>query len=380
MHVGMSVFPQALGAGGDDRAVYESELAMAEQAEPAGFDSVWTAEHHFSGYTMTPNPAQFLSWVAGRTSEVRLGSMVTVLPWHDPVRVAEQWILLDHLSRGRAVLGLGRGLGPTEFDGFRVEMGESRRRFVEYAEAITTALETGVMEYDGELYQQPRVELRPAPYGSFAGRTYASAVSPESARIMAELGMGIMIIAQKPWETTLKEMEQYRALFLEVNGVPAPRPLLVSFTCVHADAAAAADMHERYQVAYSQSAADHYQFTNPRLERIPGYEYYGRLRATIEKHGIERFVRFLADLQLSGTPDDVAAQTVERVRLLDAAGVINVFSFGGMARDVAQANLDAYVEHVLPLLKATDAFRDLGSRSRASRGSRGAPGPARPRA
>ena len=77
-----------------------------------------------------------LSWVAAQTTRVKLGTMVTVLPWHDPVRVAESFAVLDHLSDGRAILGLGRGLGRVEFDGFRLEMGESRQRFTEYTEAI----------------------------------------------------------------------------------------------------------------------------------------------------------------------------------------------------------------------------------------------------
>jgi alkanesulfonate monooxygenase SsuD/methylene tetrahydromethanopterin reductase-like flavin-dependent oxidoreductase (luciferase family) len=361
VHVGLSVFPQALRPTDDDRAIYATEMAFADQAETRGFDSVWTAEHHFSGYTMSPSPTQFLTWVAARTSRVMLGSMVIVLPWHDPIRVAEELVILDHLSGGRTVLGVGRGLGPIEFDGFRIEMGESRQRFVESAHAISRALETGLLEYDGELYKQPPVKLRPEPYASFKGRTYASAVSPESARIMAELGFGIMIIAQKPWEIAIGEIESYRDLFREINGSEAPRPLLVNFTCVDEDAKVAEEMHGRYSVAYSRSAADHYEFTNPRLEQIPGYEYYARLRNNIEKHGLDRFVHFLANLQISGTPEEVADQTVERVRLVDAAGVINVLSFGGMPPDVAQRNLTTYSERVLPLLKDVDTFRDVGT-------------------
>src|SRR5207253_3672191 len=102
---------------------------------------------------LRPDVPRFLSWVAGQTSRVRLGTMVPVLPWHDRVRVAESFCLLDHLSGGRAVLGVGRGLGRVEFEGFRVEMGKSRRLFTEYTEAIVEGLERGYMEYEGELYR-----------------------------------------------------------------------------------------------------------------------------------------------------------------------------------------------------------------------------------
>src|SRR4029077_13721120 len=109
---------------------------------------------------------------------------VVVLPWHDPLRVAEQVAMLDHMSRGRFIFGIGRGLGRVEFTGFRAPMEESRGRFVESAEMILRGLETGVCEDDGPLVKQPATPIRPAPYKSFRGRTYAAAVSPESIEIM----------------------------------------------------------------------------------------------------------------------------------------------------------------------------------------------------
>src|SRR3984885_1136537 len=115
MHVGMSVVFQNTNKQLSDRQVYVNELRLAEQAEPLGFESIWSVEHHFTNYTMCPDVMQFLTYMAGRTTKVKLGSMVAVLPWHDPVRLAEQIIMLDHLSRGRVILGMGRGTGKVEF-------------------------------------------------------------------------------------------------------------------------------------------------------------------------------------------------------------------------------------------------------------------------
>ena len=150
MHVGMTTFFQNIGHPISDHDVYRHEISMADLAEPLGFDSIWGAEHHFDEYTMCPNVAQFLSYMAGRTTRVKLGSMVMVLPWHDPVRLAEEVSVLDTLSNGRVILGIGRGLGRIEFRGFRLAMSESRSRFTEYAQAILQGLETGFIEYDGE--------------------------------------------------------------------------------------------------------------------------------------------------------------------------------------------------------------------------------------
>lgn len=352
MHVGMSVFFQNLGTPRSDQEVYAHELGMADLAEPLGFDSVWAAEHHFTDYTMCPSVIQFLTWVGARTQRVGLGAMIIVLPWHDPVRVAEGYAMLDNMSDGRALLGIGRGLARCEFEGFRVPMAESRPRFVEQAEALLTSLETGTIEYDGEFYQQPPTAIRPAPFKTFRGRTWASAMSPASAEVMARLGVGIMIIAQKPWESALEELEQYRQIYRSVNTEEPPQPLLASFTAVHESEDGAREMYEQYIMRYCESTLEHYEFANVKLADIPGYEYYGKLSNRIAKHGPEQFTRFLADLQVWGTPDQVTEQMIEHQRMLDSAGVIGVFGYGGMPDDVAKSNVQLFAEKVLPRLRA----------------------------
>ncbi|MEE2926612.1 MAG: LLM class flavin-dependent oxidoreductase, partial [Chloroflexota bacterium] len=114
-----------------DFQVYRDELRLADLAEPLGYQSIWGVEHHFTDYTMCPDVLQFLTYMAGRTQDALLGTMVVVLPWHDPVRVAEEVSMLDNLSEGRMILGIGRGLAKVEFDGFRLDMSQSRARFAE---------------------------------------------------------------------------------------------------------------------------------------------------------------------------------------------------------------------------------------------------------
>jgi alkanesulfonate monooxygenase SsuD/methylene tetrahydromethanopterin reductase-like flavin-dependent oxidoreductase (luciferase family) len=361
MHVGMSTFFQNLD-GQTDAEVYAHEVGMADSAEPLGFDSIWSAEHHFTPYTMCPNVAQFLTYMAGRTRHVRLGSMVMVIPWHHPVRLAEEICVLDQLSGGRAILGIGRGLGPVEFKGFGVDMNESRERFVEYAETLLTGLETGVMERAGPLYHQSRIEIRPGPLATWRGRVYASAVSPESARIMARLGIGIMIIAQKPWDKTIAEIEAYRGIYRELNGgAEPPKPLLVTFIACHEDAAVAEEMRYKYIRGYSRSALNHYEFANKGLGEIRGYEYYAGLARNIEKHGIEAFVDFLSNLQVWGTPDQVFARMMDYRDRIDAAGFVTIFSYGGMPPAMARANMELFARTVLPRLKAIDTGAQVGA-------------------
>jgi alkanesulfonate monooxygenase SsuD/methylene tetrahydromethanopterin reductase-like flavin-dependent oxidoreductase (luciferase family) len=199
---------------------------------------------------------------------------------------------------GRAILGLGRGLGHVEFDAFRLNMAESRQRFVEHAEATVAALETGYMEYEGALFSQPPAAIRPFPAFSFRGRVYASAVSPESIEIMARMSAGILIIAQKPWATTLNELAMDRSMYRETNDAEPPKPLLVSHVAVNESEGQAHQMYEQHILRYSRSAVGHDEFDNVRLADIPGYEYYGAPAANIEKYGLEKFCAFLANLQV----------------------------------------------------------------------------------
>ena len=362
MHVGLGLTFQNLHDRVTDKDVFRHELGLAARAEDQGFDSVWTPEHHFTGYMMTPNVPQFLSWVAAQTKRIKLGTTVTVLPWQNPVRIAESFLLLDQFSEGRAILGIGRGLGKEEFDGFNVPMGEARKRFREYAECLLAGLETGVMQYDGEYLKQPPVELRPRPYASYNGRVFASAVSPESVKLMASLNVGLMIIAQKPWNRVEEDLRAYRQRFLEVSGGrQAPKPVVVAFVAVSENAAKAQEMRDKYLVEYARSTSAFYQFGNKEFANIEGYEYYGALAASVEKNGIEKFNNFLADLQIWGRPEEVTEKLRSMVKRFDIGSFIIYTQFGDMPFEVGRNNYELFARKVLPQLKDIDvSTADVG--------------------
>src|SRR5258707_7296378 len=246
MKVGGAVIFQNPHNVRSDFDVNHDNLRIGYHYEPVGFDSLWSVEHHFDDYTMCPDVLQFLTYYAGRTKNIQLGSMVVVLPWHDPIRVAEQVSVVDHMSNGRMILGLGRGLARIEFEGFRVPLGESRERFIESAEMLIEGLEKGYCEYDGKYIKQPRRDIRRKPFKSFKGRTYAAAVSPESARIMAKLGIGILIIPQKPWEAVAQELGEYRTIYKQVNGGEPLPTIAAGWTFCDKSADRAREMAVKY--------------------------------------------------------------------------------------------------------------------------------------
>ena len=351
MHVGSSIFFQNFQHKRTDLEVYQNELKLADLAEPLGFDSIWGVEHHFTDYTMCPDVLQFLSYMAGRTERVQLGSMVVVLPWHDPMRIAEQFSVLDHLSGGRAIIGVGRGLGRVEFEGFRLDMSESRTRFAESAKMLVDALEDGVAEFDGELIKQPKVDIRPKPYKSFHGRTYAAAVSPESSLALAQLGLGILIIPQKPWSEVENELKAYRGIFQEVNGTPAPPPIVVGFTFCHEDEDRAKEMASEYVGNYWDSIMDHYEFRSDHLKETKGYEYYGKFTEKIEQYGTQDVKDFFLDLQVWGTPDQCYDKIMSTRGRVGSDSFLAAFSFGAMPYDEVEKSMRLFAKEVLPRLK-----------------------------
>jgi alkanesulfonate monooxygenase SsuD/methylene tetrahydromethanopterin reductase-like flavin-dependent oxidoreductase (luciferase family) len=334
-----------------DHDVYRDELRLADLAEPLGFQSVWGVEHHFTDYTMCPDVLQFLTYMAGRTRTAQLGSMVVVLPWHDPMRVAEEVSMLDNLSDGRLVLGLGRGAGKVEFDGFRLSMDESRPRFVECAEMILRGLEQGYCEYDGQFVKQPRADIRPAPFKSFRGRTYAAAVSPESLPIMAKLGVGILIIPQKPWHEVARELETYRTTYQQVNGVEPPPPVAAGWTFCDPSADRAHEMARRFIGGYYQTVLDHYQFAGDHMARTKGYEYYGKMAEKIHTYGTDKVIDYFMDLQVWGTPEQCHAKILDIRRRVGNSHYVGVFSYAGMPYDEAERNMRLFAAEVMPELK-----------------------------
>jgi alkanesulfonate monooxygenase SsuD/methylene tetrahydromethanopterin reductase-like flavin-dependent oxidoreductase (luciferase family) len=355
MHVGMATVFQNPHRSRPDHEVYRDELRLADLAEPLGFQSIWGVEHHFTDYTMCPDVLQFLTYMAGRTQRAQLGSMVVVLPWHDPMRVAEEVSMLDSISGGRLILGLGRGAGKVEFDGFRLSMDESRPRFIECAEMVLAGLETGYCEYDGAYVKQPRAAIRPAPFKSFRGRTYAAAVSPESLPIMARLGVGILIIPQKPWREVAKELETYRTVYRQVNNAEAPPPVSAGWTFCDRESSRAQDMARRYIGGYYQTVLDHYQFAGDHLAKTKGYEYYGKMSDKIAEYGTDKVIDYFLNLQVWGTPAQCYERILDIHRRTGNSHYVGVFSYAGMPYDDAEGNMRLFAAEVLPALEKLPA-------------------------
>jgi alkanesulfonate monooxygenase SsuD/methylene tetrahydromethanopterin reductase-like flavin-dependent oxidoreductase (luciferase family) len=268
-----------------------------------------------------------------------------------PIRVAEKISMLDAMTDGRAIFGIGRGLGRVEFEGFRVDMNESRERFVESAEMVLTGLEKGYCEYDGKYIKQPRARIRPEPYRSFRNRTYAAAISPESSRIMARLGIGILVIPQKDWAEHAAELAEYNKIFRELHGVAAPRPYIGAWVACDKDAGKAEEMARKYISGYWESVVKHYEMFGDHFQNTKGYEYYKRLPEAISEVGIDGMAEFFMGLQVWGTPEMCLEKIKDIHAKTDCCGFTGVFSYAGMPHAMARGNMEVFAREVMPELR-----------------------------
>ena len=350
MNVGIAMFFQGLGRA--DREVYRNEIRLGDLAEPLGYQAIWSVEHHFDDYTMVPDVTQFLTFWAARTKRVQLGSEVVVLPWHNPIRVAEEVALLDQLSNGRFIFGMGRGVARIEFEGLGVNQEASRDLFIESVQMIMQGLETGVCEFDGKVVHQVRREIRPRPVRSFKDRAFAAITSPESAEIMARLGLGVLLIPAKPREFVEADLTAYRRAFEQIHGRPGPAPFSVCFVYCDEDAGRAEEIANQYMGAYQLSAFAHYEMADARLPTLKGYESYkAAQQALAAPGGIDAAVRGFIKTQAWGTPEMCFKKLREHHELVGAQGLILVFTYGGIPYDLAERSMKLFAAEALPELK-----------------------------
>ncbi|MGJ9457845.1 LLM class flavin-dependent oxidoreductase [Oceanobacillus sp. CF4.6] len=188
---------------GEFKRAYDEMLGQIEYGEELGFDSVWLAEHHSTAYGSIPNPAVAMAAIAERTKKIKIGSLISVLPLGNPIRIAEDYAMADIISGGRLQFGVGRGYQPTEFKQLGVSMERTRARFKEELEIITGLWENESFSYDGEFYQLDNVTLRPRPIQKKIP-TYVGSISPETFDLVANMGLNI---AATPTLSTLDELK-----------------------------------------------------------------------------------------------------------------------------------------------------------------------------
>jgi alkanesulfonate monooxygenase SsuD/methylene tetrahydromethanopterin reductase-like flavin-dependent oxidoreductase (luciferase family) len=161
--------------------LYDEVLHQSEMAERLGYDTFFCAEHHFHEYGVVPDPAVMLTAIAQRTTRIRVGTAISILTFHDPRRVAETYTMVDLLSGGRLVLGVGSGYLPHEFVGYGKDPKEKRDRFNENLDIVRRLMAGETLVYSGRFSASEKVVLNVLPHQGRVPPIYVAVLAREGA-------------------------------------------------------------------------------------------------------------------------------------------------------------------------------------------------------
>jgi alkanesulfonate monooxygenase SsuD/methylene tetrahydromethanopterin reductase-like flavin-dependent oxidoreductase (luciferase family) len=352
MDVGMMMIFSSYGWDDiSDDQVWNEDIQLARIAADSGFDVLWSAEHQFFDYSFCPDNIHLMTYLAALCPNIDLGTAAVILPWHDPVRVAENAAVLDMLSGGRLRLGMGRGLARREFHAFRGNMDESRGRFDEAAAMIVSGLKSGFMEGDGQYYKQPRVEIRPRPKHSFDGRIYAVASSEDSVDSAAKLGARMVMFADRPWEMRAPVINRGRDLHRKYHGTEMPSLMMTEFCVCGISLSQTEEWARQYQGKFVESNFHHYEFLGEHFKTVKGYDAYQQKAEIARKGGLEGAVAGFMQAASWGTPDKILRGLEARRQIVGDFELNVSFRFGGTPFDISKQGLELFAKEVLPVLK-----------------------------
>ena len=364
MEIGLQFIFQNTHPDLSDADMMRKETEVALLAEEVGMDFLLLPEHHFDpNYSMMPDNLQWLAYLAGKTSRIKIGSGAIILPWHEnPTRVAEKIALLQILLGDRFMLGFGRGLAREEYRAFGIDMNTARERFDQAAEIILDILETGIAEYDTPYFKQTRTPVTPKPEHGYRDREFLSvAMTPESAMAAAHLGATMMSFVQLPWEQHHAAVEAWRARFHELHPHKTPgAPAFSDFTFCHEDARVAEEVARQYLSQYYASVIRHYDFDGSHWGETKGYQAYQAGASAIKEIGLEAACEAFVQNQAWGTPEQIVEKWARRIEMTGELRPARAVSYAGLPFDMVKSSLRLIGEKVAPQL------RKLGGRRKAA--------------
>lgn len=317
-----------------DSQSYNRYVDYVVAAEKLGFHSAFSVEHHFTGYGQVSAVLSMLAFIAGKTSRIRLGTAVLVLPWHDPVLLAEQASTVDLLSGGRLDLGVGRGYRPNEFHGFDIDPGEeANERYEECLEVLRMSWTTeGRFSHHGKHFSYNDVIVEPTPAQSPHPPIWIGAGSEASIRSAARSRTRLLVDQFGTIDSTCQKVDWYRDEIERNGGVFDPTHVCAAR---HLMLLRDENLHT-LEAEYDQRLAGIMRLRE--ASRVPGddreltvadHAFYDTARANTE------------DAVIGGLPETC----ITKLKTLEAAGVGQVLMIdpsGGIPR------LEHFAETVMP--------------------------------
>lgn len=358
---------------------YGELMEQGRFADELGFHSFWIAEHHFHEYGAIPRPAIFLAALASITRKIKLGSAVAVLPFDHPLRVAEDFAMLDLLSNGRLEFGVGSGYLQHEFAGFNLDTEDRRERFDEYLNLICKAWTGEKFSFAGKHIKVDDVQLNVLPLQKPAPEIFIAVLRNEVAPFVGKQKRGMMMIPYAGTENLAELAETvkaYRKAFFDSGnanqqyencGAPGAESVIDSKADVVADSenqhvsfASARNMQRTLASADNAHIAGfntnaRVQFglhcycaedTKTAREFARSYmDRYVRTRLYAKQRSFDELIE--KNLIAVGDPEEIARVA----RLYEAAGLddfLMIMNFGGLPHQAVKNSMRLIATHVLP--------------------------------
>jgi len=329
-----------------DARVWDTIVRLGLLGEELGFDTLWMTEHHRTPYGMCPNPLQFLAYLAGRTKRIQLGAAVVVLPWHDPVRVAEDIAQLQNMARGRRLrIGFGRGAAASEYEHLRIDQSRARERFDEGVEVVRKAIADEEFSHDGDIFQIAPTTIRPRPVDpqQLIDDFFCAFVGEPSLRAAAKAGLGMCFNVAKTYDLVREDVDLFNAIRAE-SGMEPTRPMIVKVMyCAETDEEAR-EIASRHITGYYTDANRHYRVD--KVANVRGYEHY-QAGPTAATGALNPDV---LESSIWGSPE----RCLEQIReLREATGLSHLLIsawYGEMTFEEAERSLRLFAREVMPRL------------------------------
>jgi alkanesulfonate monooxygenase SsuD/methylene tetrahydromethanopterin reductase-like flavin-dependent oxidoreductase (luciferase family) len=329
--------------------LFHEILEEIEYGEELGFDSVWLPEHHFAVYGMLGNPMTLAAAIARRTRRMQIGTAVMVLPFHHPLRLAEDAALVDVLSQGRLLLGLGRGYQPPEFHGFGIPQHASREMFLESFEILQRALSGEKFVYEGKFWHiQEPTEIFPKPIQKPHPPFYLAAISPSTYDIAARLGLPLLRSPQfSNLDTVARTFDAYKAQMRQYGYDPdtLDQPLSVRVYVAPTDEEAKPET--RHALWFYHLLATLLPGA-PGRPKPAGYEHYPQDPAVLSRVTLE-------DVWERGTCFGSPERVIRLMqRYMERSGTTHwmvQMRIGGLEHDKVLRSMELFAREVMPALR-----------------------------
>jgi alkanesulfonate monooxygenase SsuD/methylene tetrahydromethanopterin reductase-like flavin-dependent oxidoreductase (luciferase family) len=304
---------------------YAETMEQCILADELGFDTFFLAEHHFHEYGTSPNPAVFLAALAQRTQRIRLGTAVSVLPFRNPLLVAEDYAMLDQLSNGRVTLGVGSGYLQHEFDGFGIPGQEKRARFDEALDLLRRALSGERITHHSDYYDFDGVAINVLPVQKPHPPIYVAILRSEAAYYVGRNGQRMMSVPYASF-----------GQFDEIGG-------MVAAYQKGTEESSAADKQNDMVLAFHTYVAESDEAA--RAEAAAAFNLYVDTRLYARRQTYDDIME--SGLSLFGSPETVA----NKMMALQEMGVRHIsllYNFGLLDHQLVLASIRHMATEVMP--------------------------------